>query len=49
LSGRTGLLDIEIDEYLKGRGASSARTISPAGGGVGVMEIPANEVLGGAR
>lgn len=54
-----GFLGIEIDEHLNGRGASSARTISPAGGGVAVMVIPTNEgleialqsaeVLGGAR
>lgn len=54
-----GFMGIEIDEYLNGRGASSARTISPAGGGVAVMVIPTNEeleialqsaeVLGGAR
>jgi acetate kinase len=54
-----GFMGIEIDEYLNGRGASAARTISPAGGGVAVMVIPTNEeleialqsaeVLGGAR
>ena len=54
-----GFMGIEIDDYLNGRGASSARTISPAGGGVAVMVIPTNEeleialqsaeVLGGAR
>ena len=54
-----GFMGIEIDEYLNGRGASSARTISPAGGAVAVMVIPTNEeleialqsaeVLGGAR
>ena len=54
-----GFMGIEIDEYVNGRGASAARTISPAGGGVAVMVIPTNEeleialqsaeVLGGAR
>ena len=54
-----GFMGIEIDEYLNGRGASSARTISPAGGGIAVMVIPTIEeleialqsaqVLGGAR
>ena len=44
-----GFMGIEIDEYLNGRGASSARTISPAGEGVAVMVIPTNEELGGAR
>ena len=44
-----GFMGIEIDEYLNGRGASAARTISPAGGGVAVMVIPTNEELGGAR
>ena len=54
-----GFMGIEIDEYLSGRGASAARTISPAGGGVAVMVIPTDEeleiavqsaeVLGGAR
>ena len=54
-----GFMGIEIDEYLNGRGASSARTISQAGEGVAVMVIPTNEeleialqsaeVLGGAR
>ena len=40
-----GFMGIEIDDYLNGRGASSARTISPAGGGVAVMVIPTNEEL----
>ena len=54
-----GFMGIEIDEYLNGRVASSARTISSAGWGVAVMVIPTNEelqialqsaeVLGGAR
>ena len=40
-----GFMGIEIDEYVKGCGASSARSISPAGGGVAVMVIPTNEEL----
>ena len=40
-----GFMGIEIDEYLNGRGASAARTISPSGGGVAVMVIPTNEEL----
>ena len=57
--GGLGFMGIAIDEYLNGRGASPARTISPAGGDVAVMAIPTDEeieialqsaeVLGGAR
>ena len=40
-----GFMGIEIDEYVNGRWALSARTISPTGGRIAVMVVPTNEEL----